>query len=370
MNIGLNLLFAGEHTGGSHIYLLNFINNFIDMRPNDKFFVYLNSKNAKLFSETKNVKIIIIRHNPNNKIFRLFYENLIMPILLIKYDIKYFYCFANLSPFYTPCKTFVVVHDLLFFYKSNTYSISKAWMLRLLMKLSTFNSKAIFLPISDFTKSEMKRLLKLDEDRMIVMPFCLSKVFDVINNEGVLNFKIKYNLPDKYWLYVAHTYEHKNHINLLKAFQIINSKYPEIKLVLRGDPKDNENIIDEFILNNNLADNVIRLGWMNYDELPYLYHAAYALVFVSLFEGGGIPIIEALSCGTYVISSNLPSVKEYVSDKVKYVNAEDVDEIVSAMETRIAITDDKLNQIKNESLNSVKKFRYHSFIERLNNLNK
>jgi glycosyltransferase involved in cell wall biosynthesis len=156
----------------------------------------------------------------------------------------------------------------------------------------------------------------------------------------------------------------------LKAFQIINSKYPEIKLVLRGDPKDNENIIDEFILNNNLADNVIRLGWMNYDELPYLYHAAYALVFVSLFEGGGIPIIEALSCGTYVISSNLPSVKEYVSDKVKYVNAEDVDEIVSAMETRIAITDDKLNQIKNESLNSVKKFRYHSFIERLNNLNK
>jgi len=172
---------------------------------------------------------------------------------------------------------------------------------------------------------------------MVVIPPVLNPAFNrlAITDKNIAEFRRKYNLPEIYWVYVAHYYPHKNHIALLQAYsQLLNSDdFSPWPLVLRGDNlTDSEEIICT-ITALNLDRYVTFVPRLEEDEVSLLFAAAGAMVFPSLYEGGGIPVLEAMTCGCPVLSSRLPSIVEYADDAVSYCDANKVNDLSDAMRT-------------------------------------
>ncbi|MFV3197320.1 glycosyltransferase family 4 protein, partial [Klebsiella pneumoniae] len=133
-----------------------------------------------------------------------------------------------------------------------------------------------------------------------------------------------------YFLIVGNRKKHKNEISSLKAFKLL--KTDEYKVLITGSASPE---LMDYINNESLNDNVHFIGPQTDSELASLYKGAAALVFPSLYEGFGLPVVEAMSCGSPVITSNVSSLPEISGDAAILVNPLDINEIASAMNSII-----------------------------------
>ncbi|WP_426785039.1 glycosyltransferase [Rahnella variigena] len=134
-------------------------------------------------------------------------------------------------------------------------------------------------------------------------------------------------------LVVSNRKKHKNESRILLAFHMANIP-PSVKLVFTGDP--DESLEDE-IERKNLQDRVIFKGRVGNSELASLYKESLFLLFPSLYEGFGLPVIEAMSSGTAVITSSTTSLPEVAGDAAILVDPENTEEIALAIATFITI---------------------------------
>ncbi|MFH1173267.1 MAG: glycosyltransferase family 1 protein, partial [bacterium] len=144
--------------------------------------------------------------------------------------------------------------------------------------------------------------------------------------------------------YLGRLEKKKNVLGLINAFnKVINqNNNDEIKLVLAGQPGLGYDQIKEAIEKNNLNDKIIQLGWADQIDVPYLMAGALALVMPSFYEGFGLPVLEALACGTPVIGSNSTAIPEIVAGAALLVDPNDTAKLAEAM-TKI-INNDELRQ--------------------------
>lgn len=141
--------------------------------------------------------------------------------------------------------------------------------------------------------------------------------------------------PAKFLLYPSNAWAHKNHINLFKAFEILSIKYPELKLILTGDRKAASKAFMDAL---NIP-GVEHRGYVSDDELSLLRRHAACLVFPSLYEGFGMPVIEALKVGSPVACSNTTSLPEVGGDAAEYFDPLDPEEMAAAVERAITNRD-------------------------------
>ena len=158
--------------------------------------------------------------------------------------------------------------------------------------------------------------------------------YRVIEEKGAaVEVVAKYGLDLPFMLYPAATWPHKNHTTLLRSLKILKEDYGfDGQLVLTGVSKQSHADICHQIDLLNLKDDIKLLGYLPYEELPYLYNLARLLVFPSLFEGFGMPVVEAMACGCPVVCSNVTSLPEIVGDAGVLFNpnsAEDIAESVA-----------------------------------------
>jgi glycosyltransferase involved in cell wall biosynthesis len=140
--------------------------------------------------------------------------------------------------------------------------------------------------------------------------------------------RIKYALPDEFIFYPAATWPHKNHIKLLEAISILRKKYVfEKKLVLIGIPMNNHSRIMDTVKRLNLRKQVIFLHFVPFSDLPVIYNLSTIIVFPSLFEGFGIPLIEAMNVGLPIACSDRTSIPEIVDDAGIYFNPDSAEDI-------------------------------------------
>lgn len=141
-------------------------------------------------------------------------------------------------------------------------------------------------------------------------------------------------IPEKYFLCIGTVKKRKNTLRVIAAFAAFQKKHPEFTLVIAGKyNKENDYVkkMFEFIHQHNLSNNVIILGHVSDGQVAYLYQNAFALVFPSLLEGFGYPILEAMSGGVPVITSNSSSLVEVAGKAAILVNPESIAEIELAM---------------------------------------
>jgi len=335
MRIGLNLLHMHDGIGGVWNYVENLISALGSLDRQNTYIVFVTRYSQNLVPDQKNFQKIVVNLDPRKEQFRVLFENTILHYYGWKYKIDCFHWFANvLSPFLL-VPGLVTIHDLLPLRNPGAYSKIKHLYLKAFLKITAKKARFI-LPISNTTALDIIQILKPKTDKLHVLPVILNDTFKSSEYDDMIKFKKKYNLPKKFWLYVANFYPHKNHIHLIKAYSILKKQdINSWPLVLRGnsgtDTWKTKDLIKAEIKKLNLEKDVIWMPRLSYHELPLLYSGAAALVFPSLFEGGGIPVIEAMACGCPVAASDIKVVKEFAEDAALFFDGKSIADICNAM---------------------------------------
>ncbi|WP_078412233.1 glycosyltransferase family 4 protein [Priestia abyssalis] len=195
---------------------------------------------------------------------------------------------------------------------------------------------AVILTISNFSRNTIIEKYKIREDKVVAIYGDAPKEFRSNNTETVKAEVIKkYHLPREYGLYPANTWPHKNHLNLLKTLVMLRDQYNvKINLVFTGYKQahtKNYEEIQRFLLEKGVSSQVKFLGYVQQEEMPYLYLNSKFLVYPSLFEGFGIPLVEAMRTNTPIICSNAASIPEVVGDSALIFNPHDPKDIAIKM---------------------------------------
>jgi len=188
----------------------------------------------------------------------------------------------------------------------------------------TFNSSIdnaqLICAISAFTRQTLIEKRHIDDDRIAVTPLAVQPQFFHPPSDKVQKIVLRnYGLKPGYLYYPAATWPHKNHLALIQALQLLRDRMGiRINLVCSGAAKEAKDDIQAAIKQYNLTDQVHFLGYIPQEMLGSLYHQAEGLVFPSLFEGFGMPLLEAMACGCPVLCSNTTSLPEVGGDAAIY----------------------------------------------------
>ena len=272
----------------------------------------------------------------------------------------------NLGPFLlrqNNTKNILTIHDIspVLFPKIHN-SIIKFNFKRILPLL--IKNTDLIIADSYSTKKDLEHYFKVNKEKINVIHLGVDSSF-FYPRAHLKKFLNKYDLKNPYLLYLGDDNPRKNLKNLILAY---NNIYKEISqdLVLAGPI--NQDKLKAFIKKidkeNKLSKRIITLGYVDYEDLPVLYSAASAFIFPSLYEGFGLPPLEAMACGTPVIVSKNSSIPEVVGDAGLYINnplnPEEISKIIS-----ILLDDDKLQKImKNKGLKRAKNFSWENTINK------
>lgn len=219
----------------------------------------------------------------------------------------------------TGIKTIVTIHDLIFERFPDHYPYIDRISYRKKIQYACTIADAI-VAISEQTKKDLISYYKIDEKKIQVIYQAYDSIFGNTTNDKHDYFvKHKYNLPEKFILHVGSYNKRKNHIKLLEAYKKIKDK-TDTKLVLVGSGGSQEQTVRQYIHKNDLINNVVLIQKANNLDLSYIYKNAELLVYNSLFEGFGIPILEAFSSNIPVITSTGSCFEEVGGNACVYVD--------------------------------------------------
>jgi glycosyltransferase involved in cell wall biosynthesis len=236
----------------------------------------------------------------------------------------FFYPHINL-PFYVPNKVITTVHDLIPFTRWWDRDVARKKLYGLFLKRAVAKSKKI-ITISKVTKKNLLHYYpKLNEDKIKI-------IYEFIDEKFIPFQKTTKSLIEgEYLLFVGNRKTHKNLNNLILAFNQIKDQI-QSKLVIAGRKDSNnkdeiEKMIDELDLNSY----IIQLSDLSDENLINLYNYAKLFVFPSLYEGFGLPPLEAISCNCSVISSNIPVLQEILGPEIACFDPNSIDDIAEKL---------------------------------------
>lgn len=250
----------------------------------------------------------------------------------------------------TGIKSVVTIHDLIFErYPKQYKSVDVAIYRKKFISACKYADKVI--AISEQTKQDIMEFYKTPEHKIEVCYQSCNPIFEgIVTEEEKKSIRAKYQLPEKYFLYVGSVIERKNLLLICKALLLSNSTIP---LVVIGNGNNGYlQTVKSYITENNLQKTVIFLsespkamsdkGFRSANDFPAIYQSAIAMIYPSIFEGFGIPILEALWSRLPVITSTVSCMPETGGDAAYYIDPGDADSLAKAMQ-QIA-TDDVLRK--------------------------
>lgn len=218
-----------------------------------------------------------------------------------------------ISPPFFKGKLVVTIHDLCFLHFPECFPKFEALRSKILIKNTAKKAKKIITG-SLFSKTDIKQKYQVDPEKIKVIPSGVSSLFNNHNDkEGALKILQKYNISNPYILSVGRLNPRKNLLSLIKAFASLKkSKTLPHELVIVGKKDYKTEELKRYTKEKKLENSVFFTGLVPDEDLPYLYGGAEVFVYPSLFEGVGLPVLEAMKSGIPVITSNTSSLKEIV----------------------------------------------------------
>ncbi len=348
MTIGIDASRANrDFKTGTEWYSYYLITNLIKIDKENKYILYSDKPLNRAFLNDLNLS--------NNKNVR---------VKVLKWPFKYFWTIGRLSlemifkrpdalfvpahslPLFFPKKTINTIHDIAFISNDVIYSkdvssdvsASSYKLLNFFVKIFTFCQYSFkstdhlkwstkfalrkarkIIAVSNFTKNDiLKNYKKISPNKIkVIYNGFNNELYRPVEDEDIKESVLKkYGIPEDFLLYVGRLEKKKNIYNLIEGFSIFkeNNKDSSNKLVLIGSAGFGYDEMKYIIEELGLEDDIINLGWVEEDDLPCIFNKANVFIFPSLYEGFGIPVIQAMACGVPVLSSDIDVLMEVAHD--------------------------------------------------------
>ncbi|GAA0373701.1 glycosyltransferase family 1 protein [Paenibacillus motobuensis] len=325
MKIGINLLhFSRERFGGAEQYLKNLIRELAD-QDGLTLFLFL-KRDRNIFPDHPRIEKVVLRDYRNSS---LIYE----AIQQRRLDLWFCPLHSSYVPD-IPVPTVVTIHDVLHTFYPEFVPGGLEENNRYYQKFqASFNA---VITVSQFSRTAIIERLHIPQEKVHAIYLDAPEPFHASLDEKMrAEIKAKYQLPDHYALYPASFSQHKNHLTLMKALLILRDRYHErIPLVLSGYWEESNpayQAVIHFIKDHALEEQVKIVGYIPEKEMPYLYLNCTFLVFPSLHEGFGIPLVEAMNTSTPIVCSYAGSIPEVAEDAALLFNPQNPEEIALKM---------------------------------------
>jgi len=267
---------------------------------------------------------------------------------------------SHLMPLIHPKKTIITIHDVAFKRFPDSYSWKSRLYLNWGAKFAVKHAHKIIAP-STITKEDLIHFYKCDPNKVKVIPLGFKKPKFTISNSQSPIFE-KYDLKrGKYFLFVGRIETKKNIKTLIQAFEKFSKEHPNYKLVLAGKPGVGFKEIKSQVTSH--KSNVVFTDYIGETEKNLLMQNAFCFVFPSLFEGFGIPLLEAMSFDLPIIASNIPSSREIAQGNALFFDTLNIDQLVNCMK-KLAENKDLRSRLIENHANTLKKFSWQKCAER------
>ncbi|MBX4211491.1 MAG: glycosyltransferase family 4 protein [Candidatus Yanofskybacteria bacterium] len=265
--------------------------------------------------------------------------------------------FAPLSP---KTKRVTTFHDLSFERFPEFFTLrQKLWHTAQMQPAWQARFSDAIIAVSESTKQDITTLYEIDAAKIHSVYSGVSEKFKPISESELDRFKQERHLPEKFVLFVGTIEPRKNISGLLKAFETLRQKeeFADLELVVAGPSGWHQEAIFETAERSTSQNHITFIGGVWDWELPFYYSAASVLVYPSFFEGFGFPPLEAMACGTPVISSHNSSMPEVIGDAGLLIDPRSTQDLVRALES--ILTDPRLaSTLKSRGLARVKEFTW------------
>ncbi|SEW50291.1 glycosyltransferase family 4 protein [Chitinophaga arvensicola] len=264
------------------------------------------------------------------------WEQWLLPRALKQYKLDVLHCTANTAPLFPGVRTVITLHDVIFMesvnFKGTAYqNFGNLYRRAIVPRVAKRNE---LVTVSDYERYNIANALNTSTERIQVVHNGVSPVFAPVTDTAALAvIREKYSLPDHFILFFANPAPKKNTPNALAAFAWYCRQHPEstVKLVITDSSKT---YIRQKISELKIEDILPRLQIMDYiayTDLPYVYTLATLYLYPSLRESFGLPLLEAQSCGTPVITSNVSCMPEIAGDAAIFADPLDPEGIGRAI---------------------------------------
>jgi glycosyltransferase involved in cell wall biosynthesis len=309
MHIGLNAHLLSNQTGyrttGIHHYIDNLLQHLARAAPDGWRFTAM--VGARSEAQFNGMTMRRARWDTESPIRRILWEQFAQPWQLGDFDL--YHALAFVAPLWLTIPSVVTVYDLSFMHYPQVLSAARRLYLHLFTALTCRRARRV-IAISHSTARDLTATLNIPADKIdVAAPGHNPDVFRRLPAEQITAFRQKKGLPERFWLFIGTLEPRKNLSTLLRAYAALPERLP---LILAGGKGWQYEDIFATVEQYDLTREVRFPGFVPAEELPFWYNSAEVLIYPSIFEGFGLPVLEAMACGTPVVVSDASSLPEIV----------------------------------------------------------
>lgn len=357
MNIAIDARGANIYKGtGIGTYTFNILKNILDIDKSNSYTLFWSGEDYEKI-KTENTNVILASTKS-----RRFFEQYYFPKSIKKSNIDLFHIPQNgigLSS-NLKCKKVVTIHDLIPYIMPET--VGKGYLSKFLEEMPRIVREADgIITVSEWSKRDIIRFFPDSKDKVFVTPLAADSKYKPIDKNICRDIlSKKYNITLPYILYIGGFSPRKNVVSLVDAFSgIFKDLSTKHNLVIVGFNKDDYTTLAKICSVNSISSNVIFTGFVPEEDLPVLYNGSEAFVYPSLYEGFGLPPLEAMSCGVPVITSNLTSIPEVVKDGGMLIDPNDAENLKAVL-IELLNNDNLKKHYREKGLKRASAFSWHN----------
>lgn len=332
MRIAVNTrLLFDEKLEGVALFNHEVVRRIVEQHPNDEFIFFFDRRFDPKYKYADNVKTVILFPPARHPFLFFAWFEWSVANALKKYKADVFLSVDNFLSLRTSTPTVLVTHDLAHahFPEWNTFIQRKYYQ----YFAPKFNQRAKrIVSVSEYTKQDLFARYKIEKEKIDVACNGCRKIFRPLNTEEIRETRLEFSEGKPYFFYVGAVHPRKNIQGLIQAFdQFKNKTGSDVKLLIAGRFAWKAGAVKEAYDNAQSQLDIHFLGFVSDEDLVRLTASALASTYVSLFEGFGIPILEAMHCEVPVITSNTSSMPEVAGAGGLLVDPYSVESIAEAM---------------------------------------
>jgi len=358
VRIGMNAFYLGAVTTGSGQYINHLMRQLTRLGDESEYVLITNIEWRMQDTSHSHSPFSILRSpfcilhpvptpfdSISENLAKLWFEQVSFPRACRRQGVELAHVPYFASPLFPTTPTVVTVHDLI---PMLLPAYRGSMLVRLYTLLVAIAAKRADMVLTDSqaSKWDIVHLLDIPSERVRVIYLAADNIYQpILDDHRLTAIRQKYGLPESYLLYLGGFDQRKNVLTLLKAFaQLAKDSRAFLGIAGRLPEKGSDFFPDPrpIVQELGIKERVVFTGWVPEEDKPTLYSGARALVFPSLYEGFGLPPLEALACGTPVIASNRGSLPEIVGDGGLLLEPDDLEGLAAAMQK--LLSDDTLRE--------------------------